>query len=149
MYKVKKETKMANEKPEMTKEHMSDVILILDRFGSDKANELGIISREETSDAIKKCMSYILSEELEDTANISSGKKLGLTKERMSEIARMYARNRARRESVPLDPILLRRQIKNTAKELGTTYHETVIFMQAMLFEEFNELLDEIQKKEK
>ena len=79
---------------------------------------------------------------------MANSKSSKMSEERMGEIALMYVRRKIRKEaSVSLDPTQMRRQIGNTAKELGISYEEAAVFSEHLLFDAFNELLVQIIKK--
>lgn len=70
-----------------------------------------------------------------------------LSEERMGEIALLYVRNKARKESVRLDAQELRRQSGTTAKELGIETEEALQFISTILFDAFNDVIDGLDKK--
>lgn len=64
-----------------------------------------------------------------------------LSKERMGEIALLYVKSKARKDSIPLDPQELRRRSGVTAKELGIETEEALQFLLAILSEAFNDVV--------
>jgi len=69
------------------------------------------------------------------------------SEERMGEIALLYVKRKVRRDSVSMDPEKIRREIGNTAKDLGISIGEATHFVREILSEAFYEVIEGLNKK--
>ena len=70
-----------------------------------------------------------------------------LSQERMGEIALLYVLNKAHKDPVRLDAQELRRQSGTAAKELGISTEEALQFIATVLFDTFNNVIEDLDKK--
>ncbi|MDO8604409.1 MAG: hypothetical protein Q7K40_03370 [bacterium] len=73
----------------------------------------------------------------------------GISKQRMGEIALLYLERQILKDSVPMDPSKLRREICTTAKEVGIEIEEAVSFANIMLANAFTNVLQGLNKEKR
>lgn len=69
-----------------------------------------------------------------------------LNQEEMSAIALKYLRLKVKRDCIPMDPEKLRREICNTAKEIGISPEKAMQFTSQILSDAFKEVLIGLNK---